>query len=801
MSDAKGLMRKWLSIVLITFSFPFTGIYGQHTPLDKCVLDSLYRVMPHENQIQNAEILLETAQVIWDSLPEKALSCIESAQKISIIEGSSLMKARSRRVFGEYYKRRQQFFRAQVQFLAALSIFNEYRDTIGELTTLENIGDLNFQLENNTKALEYFQRGITLAGKARNDKVCGKFHNLTAIVYQRMGDTSLSLFHFNKALTIYKLTGSKTEVIMVRSNIGSLLMDQKRFNEALAYFQVLLHDSDTYDGVVMGVLYTRIGHIYQQLKQFRNSLNWDLKALMVRRVLKAPYPYVSSMINVAGDYFQMGKPDSGNFYMDKGMSLAKKYYLKNFIQNGYRHLFNYYARVNNYQKALESYQQYAAVSDSILSERNLGNISIIEDNQRIARVEESNKFLTRQNEIQTLNLTNQKSQYSFVRLLAVVGIIFMIIILTRLLYNRRLRQNMQELYQRLTREKKECETLQQQTRVREQQYRFLAENSIDFITLVNSKKERIYASPSSKEIYGYEPGEILHKNLYDLAHPDFLSYSEENFSEMLKTRKERQFVYLAQKKNGMYFWVESILNPIFDRLTGELKELVGVTRDIQERKIIELEIMEGTKQKENLLKEIHHRVKNNFAILVSLINMQMDQSNNPELRQSLSNLQLRIRTMALVHEMLYRSKDFEKISFPDYLRSLASVVAGTYNRRDIHVSFETDETVMDIESSIPLGLIINEILSNVYKHAFPDGKPGNIRILLKKKPDRPIVCLTIHDNGIGLPINFSLEQCPTMGLQIVQILGRQLEGDIVLKNDEGTLFTLCFQHSVDQKSS
>jgi len=108
-----------------------------------------------------------------------------------------------------------------------------------------------------------------------------------------------------------------------------------------------------------------------------------------------------------------------------------------------------------------------------------------------------------------------------------------------------------------------------------------------------------------------------------------------------------------EKKDGTVFWVESMLIPLFDPISGAFKGMVGVTRDIQERKNKEIEIMEGTKQKENLLKEIHHRVKNNFAILVSLINMQMAQTKNQELLHSLINLQLRIRTMALVHEMLY----------------------------------------------------------------------------------------------------------------------------------------------------
>jgi two-component sensor histidine kinase len=162
------------------------------------------------------------------------------------------------------------------------------------------------------------------------------------------------------------------------------------------------------------------------------------------------------------------------------------------------------------------------------------------------------------------------------------------------------------------------------------------------------------------------------------------------------------------------------------------------------------------------------------------------------LLQSLTNLQLRIRTMALVHEMLYRSKDFERISFPDYLRSVASVIAGTFNRRDIGLIFELDEATMDIEASIPLGLMINEILSNAFKHAIPAGREGVIRVVLKNDPDSPNLFLSIADDGIGMPEGFSIENCKSMGLQIVQILVKQIEGQLTITGNGGTCFAISF---------
>jgi two-component sensor histidine kinase len=148
--------------------------------------------------------------------------------------------------------------------------------------------------------------------------------------------------------------------------------------------------------------------------------------------------------------------------------------------------------------------------------------------------------------------------------------------------------------------------------------------------------------------------------------------------------------------------------------------------------------------------------------------------------------------MSLVHEMLYRSKDFENISFPDYLRSLSSVIAGTYNRRDIFLTFEADDIVMDIDAAIPLGLIVNEILSNAYLHAFPDNRPGNIHISFRNDPEKRTNTLVLKDDGIGMPAGLNLELIKTMGLQIVQILCKQIEGTLEMKNDPGASFTITF---------
>ena len=785
-------MHKCFLIPVIFFTFIVQLSVAQYTPLDRCVQDSLNRRNPYKNEVQKAEFYLELAK-LWDTIPQKSFNYIVMALRISINEKDHALQAHTRLVMGDYFSQRRMFIQAQEHYLAAWKIYQVISDTEGELTAIGQIGALNINLKNYPKALAYFLKGMEIAQKSNDPSLQGKFLNLVGATYQQMGDYKKAKQLFLEAASKYHEANGNAIEMSVQNNIGSLMMDQHRYDEALAHYDRLVKNADTANTAMMGTLYTRIAHIYSQKNNYCNSLRYNKQALKVRQKAHNSEGINSSLINIAGDYYMLGKPDSGRYYMDKGLQLARKHGRRSLVENGYRHLYQYYFNRGEYEEALTWYNLYISESEIISQERNSSNISILETNQHIQRIQASENRLIKLHEIQGLNMSNQMSQFVFVKVITVLAGVLMVAFVFLFLFNRWVRRNMQEVNIRLSGEIREREAAERQTSERERQYRFLAENSGDFITHMDSQKKRVYASKASINVYGYEPEEILQKTPYDLTHPDFHAYSEANFREMIETRQSRQFIYRALKKDGTLFWAESVLNPQFDSATGAFKGMVGVTRDIQERKTKELEIMEGTKQKENLLKEIHHRVKNNFAILVSLINMQMAQSKNQELLKSLTNLQLRIRTMALVHEMLYRSNDFENISFPDYLRSLASVIAGTYNRRDITLTFEADDTVIDIEAAIPLGLIVNEILSNAYVHAFPDNRAGNIRISFTNSPEHGRNILILQDDGIGMPEGMQPDQFKTMGLQIVQILCTQIEGILVVSNNPGATFSITFQ--------
>ncbi len=231
--------------------------------------------------------------------------------------------------------------------------------------------------------------------------------------------------------------------------------------------------------------------------------------------------------------------------------------------------------------------------------------------------------------------------------------------------------------------------------------------------------------------------------------------------------------------------------------------------DITERKRNEKLIKSSLKEKEVLLREIHHRVKNNLQIISTLLSMQADETDNEEIIEFYTESQNRIQTMALIHENLYKSSDISSISIKNYLNSLLNDIMYSYgvlNDR-IKLEIDTEDYLLNIETAVPCGLIINELVSNSIKYAFPDDKNGIINVSLHEislkhenggKKERKFK-LTVKDNGIGLPNDFKIEKSTSLGLHLVTALTEQLEGNIKLEKKEGTTFIIVFKELVYKK--
>ncbi|HEY9824174.1 MAG TPA: histidine kinase dimerization/phosphoacceptor domain -containing protein [Stenomitos sp.] len=222
-------------------------------------------------------------------------------------------------------------------------------------------------------------------------------------------------------------------------------------------------------------------------------------------------------------------------------------------------------------------------------------------------------------------------------------------------------------------------------------------------------------------------------------------------------------------------------------------QIMAIVRNISDRKRAEAQIQSSLHEKEVLLKEIHHRVKNNLYVISNLLDLQSDTIEDPQLLSLFSDSQLRIQAMALIHEQLYQSDNLGKIDFADYLHRLINNLFFSFGEEvgDVHPILDVEPLILNIETAIPCGLIVNELVTNAFKHAFPNGRSGEVHIRLFLDSASKLH-LILTDNGIGLPPNLDWENTPSLGLRLVRILSQQLRATLSVTSAPGTTLELVF---------
>jgi len=329
---------------------------------------------------------------------------------------------------------------------------------------------------------------------------------------------------------------------------------------------------------------------------------------------------------------------------------------------------------------------------------------------------------------------------------------------------------------------------------REEHLRLITDNMLDLIYQVNSKGIFEYVSPSIKELLGYEAEEIIGKRDFELIsmiHPDDLEVVITALQVATRTLKPNRVQHRYKHADGHYIWVETVGNPLSND-KGEFSGAVYITRDITELKNVENQLKSSLEEKEVLLREIHHRVKNNMQIISSLLNLQSRHLNDEKTVNILKESRNRVRSMAMVHEGLYRSHDLSKIDFEEYIQRLFSGLFSSYgvNRNFINPEINLENVLLDIGTAVPCGLIINELVSNSLKHAFLHDQKGKISINFHLNSMKHV--LIVADDGIGFPEDIDFENTKTLGLQLVNTLVKQLSGSIAIHRDKGTLFKIIF---------
>ncbi len=222
---------------------------------------------------------------------------------------------------------------------------------------------------------------------------------------------------------------------------------------------------------------------------------------------------------------------------------------------------------------------------------------------------------------------------------------------------------------------------------------------------------------------------------------------------------------------------------------GEVVRVVEAWRDITELKQLQDSLSQVAADREVLLREIHHRVKNNLNSVVSLLRLQFDDFESPEVQNAVTASIDRIQSTAIVHEYLYKSSSLSSIDFPEFVARVVRELRETHNHSDlVQVLIDVDKLPVHIDAAVPVSLIITELITNSLKYAFPDGRPGTVRVS-GFMPDPTTVELVVEDDGVGLPDNFDISTSESLGMQLVQALVAQIDGTMELTGTRGTTGT------------
>ena len=266
-------------------------------------------------------------------------------------------------------------------------------------------------------------------------------------------------------------------------------------------------------------------------------------------------------------------------------------------------------------------------------------------------------------------------------------------------------------------------------------------------------------------------------------------------------RPESPFYLLRPPRKGTQAdeleYLSSSLNRLYANLRATIENLrrtnEKLDQEIKERKKAEDALQSSLDEKESLLKEVHHRVKNNLQIISSLLNLQAKKAQNPETLGFLQDAQNRVRSMALLHETLYQSDNLAKVSFPKYVKSICAHLARSFGSgmEGIRLRQHIADVALDMDQAIPAGLIISELVANAFKHAFPSKSDGEIFVELLATDKQQLV-LRVSDNGTGIPAEMHLQSHETLGLTLVRNLSRQLDGQLSVAGEQGTVFEIVF---------
>ena len=320
----------------------------------------------------------------------------------------------------------------------------------------------------------------------------------------------------------------------------------------------------------------------------------------------------------------------------------------------------------------------------------------------------------------------------------------------------------------------------------------IVESSVDAIVGITMERTVVSWNRAAERLFGYPAGEAIGSPISIVMPPGRVHEENQIIDRLKRDEYIDHFETVQRRKDGQEFPVSLTISPIKDA-SGKIIGASKSVRDISDKKRAEEQIQASLREKEVLLREIHHRVKNNLQVIYSLLRLQSKLVTDPKASALFKDSQARVKTMALVHETLWQSKNLSRIDMSEYSRTLTRRLFESYgiSSDTLGLNLNIAPVSFSMETAVSCGQLINELVSNCLKHAFPNGRTGDVAVQLVPNGNDTYL-LTVSDNGVGLPPDFEVGKAESLGWQLVPMLVEQLNGTFELQESAGTTVRLTF---------
>jgi len=580
------------------------------------------------------------------------------------------------------------------------------------------------------QSLEYAEKGLQLAQKVKDTASVSYFFTFIGVLYKNMGNYEKALEYYQKAIPINTQIKNEQGNAGIYNNIAFVYRLQGKYKSSLEYYLKSLRffENAKSQKQVSNVL-NNIGSLYSDQKNYERALDYFNQSLVIAQKLPDTLGIAFAYNNMGEVYQKQGKWKEAKFNFTQSLVWKKKKNHLRSIASGYANL----GLVFQEEYKLDSAKYFLEEASKIYKQIDDTN-GFIETLLRLGEV------ATKQNNYDIA------SQY----------------------YQEALNQSLKIGSKPLT----------------EKAYKFFSEYYAQKQDYTNAYKYRILYDRAKDSLMNIES--IKQINVLQAQYDD-----ETQKKQISLLQLEKRMYGLEREAEKKTKW--SLIIGIFMLFLLTVGALWAYRMKQKNNQQLEKQndlIQQALQQKEILLKEIHHRVKNNLQIISSLLHLQAHKGQNPE--DLLQQSQDRIQAIAIIHEKLYKSENLQSISLAEYIENLIVYFQKTYSleQKQIQIETQLDQVYLDIDKLIPCGLILNELITNSIKYAFNDQKQGVIKIWAKIQEDSCV--LEVQDNGVGLPADLNPKKTKSLGLRLIDGLVKQIKGTWEFQNIEGANFKIYF---------